>query len=63
MNQTTDQTCEEEEIWEQTSEEDSSLDLPKEKRRVYSDKNDRSIYELERKYSEGDWLVDPDFQR
>ena len=53
----------EEEIIEITEEEDSTLDLPQEKRRVYSDKSDRSLYELDRRYRRGDLNLDPEFQR
>jgi hypothetical protein len=56
----------EEELLEKTIEtvvEDTSLNLPREKRRVYSDKSDRSIYELERRQRRGDLNLDPEFQR
>lgn len=60
---TEDKIDEEEEILEPTTEVDQSLELPQEKRRVYSDKNDRSIYELERRQRRGDLNLDPEFQR
>ena len=53
----------EEEIIEPIKEEETPLDLPQEKRRVYSDKNDRSIFELYRRYQRGDLNLDPEFQR
>lgn len=53
----------EEEIIEPIEEEETPLDLPQEKRRVYSDKNDRSIFELYRRYQRGDLNLDPEFQR
>ena len=53
----------EEEIIEPIREEETPLDLPQEKRRVYSDKNDRSIFELYRRYQRGDLNLDPEFQR
>jgi len=53
----------EEEIIETIEEEETPLDLPQEKRRVYSDKNDRSIFELYRRYQRGDLNLDPEFQR
>jgi hypothetical protein len=51
------------ELIERTEEEDTSLDVPQEKRRVYSDKSDRSLYELYRRYQRGDLNLDPEFQR
>ncbi len=55
--------CAEEEVIEHTEEEETPLNLPQEKRRVYSDKNDRSIFELYRRYQRGDLNLDPEFQR
>jgi len=52
----------EEEIIETIEEEETPLDLPQEKRRVYSDKNDRSIFELYRRYQRGDLNLDPEFK-
>ncbi|MCX6674347.1 MAG: DUF262 domain-containing protein [Methanothrix sp.] len=53
----------EEEIIEPIEEEETQLNLPQEKRRVYSDKNDRSIFELYRRFQRGDLNLDPEFQR
>jgi len=53
----------EETILENINEGDDSLGIPKEKRRVYSDKSDRSLYELYRRYQRGDLNLDPEFQR
>jgi hypothetical protein len=53
----------EEEVIEHIDEEETPLNLPHEKRRVYSDKNDRSIFELYRRYQRGDLNLDPEFQR
>ncbi len=64
MNDTiTEITEAEKELIERTEEEDTSLDVPQEKRRVYSDKSDRSIFELYRRYKRGDLKLDPEFQR
>lgn len=54
---------EEEGMLELTNEEEQPLDLPQDKRRVYSEKNDRSIFELFRRYNRGDLILDPKFQR
>ncbi len=53
----------EEEVIEHIEEEEAPLNLSQEKRRVYSDKNDRSIFELYRRYQRGDLNLDPEFQR
>lgn len=53
----------EESILEETIEEEQPIEIPLEKRRVYADKSDRSIYELFRKYQRGDLVLDPEFQR
>ena len=53
----------EELILEETIEEEQPIEIPPEKRRVYADKSDRSIYELFRKYQRGDLVLDPEFQR
>lgn len=51
------------EILEPTIEDDGPLDIPKDKRRVYSDKSDRSVFELYRRYKRNDLILDPEFQR
>lgn len=43
--------------------EEQLSNIPEEKRRVYSDKSDRSIQELYNRYVEGDLILQPDFQR
>ena len=53
----------EELILEETTEEDQPMEIPAEKRRVYADKSDRSIFELFRKFQRGDLILDPEFQR
>lgn len=53
----------EELILEETIEEEQPIEIPPEKRRVYADKSDRSIYELFRKFQRGDLVLDPEFQR
>lgn len=53
----------EELILEETIEEEQLIEIPPEKRRVYADKSDRSIYELFRKFQRGDLVLDPEFQR
>ena len=53
----------EELILEETVEEEQPIEIPPERRRVYADKNDRSIYELFRKFQRGDLILDPEFQR
>ncbi len=52
----------EELILEETTEE-LPIDIPVEKRRVYADKSDRSIFELFRKFQRGDLVLAPEFQR
>ena len=53
----------EELILEETIEEVQPVEIPPDKRRVYADKSDRSIYELFRKFQRGDLILDPEFQR
>ena len=53
----------EELILEETIEEEQPVEIPSERRRVYADKSDRSIYELFRKFQRGDLILDPEFQR
>ena len=53
----------EELILEETIEEEQPVEIPPERRRVYADKSDRSIYELFRKFQRGDLILDPEFQR
>jgi len=53
----------EELILEETIEEEQPIKIPLERRRVYADKSDRSIYELFRKFQRGDLILDPEFQR
>lgn len=53
----------EEDLIEDTDQEDGPVNIPKAKCRVYSDKYDRSIYELERRWKKGDLNLDPEFQR
>ena len=53
----------EELILEETIEEEQPIEIPPERRRVYADKSDRSIYELFRKFQRGDLILDPEFQR
>lgn len=48
---------------EETIEEEQPIEIPPERRRVYADKSDRSIYELFRKFQRGDLVLDPQFQR
>ena len=48
---------------ETTEEEDQPMEIPAERRRVYADKSDRSIFELFRKFQRGDLILDPEFQR
>lgn len=50
-------------LFEGLDDDDHPIELTQDKRRVYSDKSDKSIYELFRQYSEGDLILDPDFQR
>ena len=52
----------EEEVIEHIEEEEAPLNLSQEKRRVYSDKNDRSIFELYRRYQRGDLNLDQNFK-
>ena len=53
----------EELILEETIEEEQPVEISPERRRVYADKSDRSIYELFRKFQRGDLILDPEFQR
>lgn len=53
----------EEDLIEDTDQEDGAYDIPKANRRVYSDKYDRSIFELERRWKKGDLNLSPEFQR
>jgi len=53
----------EELILEETIEEEQPIEIPPERRRVYADKSDRSIYELFRKFQRGDLILNPEFQR
>jgi uncharacterized protein with ParB-like and HNH nuclease domain len=50
-------------ILEPTDETEQPLDIPQNESSVNSDKNDRSIYELFRRYQRGDLILDPKFQR
>jgi len=49
--------------FEETREEEEPIEVEPERRRVYSDKSDRSIYELYQWYKEGDLILQPEFQR
>jgi hypothetical protein len=44
-------------------EEEQQIEIPRNQRRVYADKSDRSIYELFRRFQRGDLILDPEFQR
>jgi len=53
----------EEEKLEFEEQEEEPTEIPPEKRRVYSDKPDRSIFELYRQYQKGNLELQPEFQR
>ncbi|WP_337873408.1 DUF262 domain-containing protein [Ignavibacterium sp.] len=48
---------------EQTKDESESLEVPKQKRKVYTDQGDPEIDSLYRKWKDGDLDIQPDFQR
>ncbi|MFQ5649388.1 MAG: hypothetical protein ACE5IY_05555 [bacterium] len=45
------------------NEEDELIEIAHERRRVYSDKHDRSIFELYRQYQNGNLELQPEVQR
>ncbi len=48
---------------EQTKDESESLEVPEQKRKVYTDQGDPEIDSLYRKWKDGDLDIQPDFQR
>jgi len=46
---------------EETIEEDRPMEIPRDKRRVYSDKKDPTIRELIEQWQDGDLILDPEF--
>ena len=48
---------------EETTEEEQPIEIPKDKKRVYSDKKDSTIRVLFEQWQEGDLILDPEFQR
>lgn len=47
----------------ENQEEDDLTEVAQERRRVYTDKPDRSIFELYRQYQKGNLELQPEFQR
>src|SRR3990170_2473046 len=56
------QLLEEEDLTKE-AEETTPLDIPIDRRRVYSEKSDLTIFELYSRYMRGDLIVQPEFQR
>jgi len=54
---------EEEKLEFEDQEEEQPIEIPPKERRVYSDKRDRSIFELYRQYQKGNLELRPEFQR